>query len=105
MIFDIRDFGAVPDGKTLNTKAFQSAVGLTADGTSAAQIDYIYERGRQEQARKALKCEIRRVGNQTVYRIAIPWSVLKIDPQPATVFGMNFIANDNDADAPRAHRI
>ena len=87
---------APPNEYSFGRDDYEFTFGLTADGTSAAQIDYIYERGRQEQARKALKCEIRRVGNQTVYRIAIPWSVLKIDPQPGTVFGMNFIANDND---------
>ncbi len=87
---------AAPNEYSFGKDDYEFTFGLTADGKPAAQIDYIYDRGRQEQARQALRCEIRRIGNLTVYRLAIPWRVLKIDPQPGTVFGLNFIANDND---------
>ena len=87
---------APPNEYSFGRDDYEFTFGLTADGVPAAQIDYIYERGRREQVQLALKSEIRRIGNRTIYRIAIPWNALKIDPQPGTVFGLNFIANDND---------
>jgi hypothetical protein len=41
--------------------------------------------------------QVTREGNQTFYRAAFPWKELSpLDPKPGTVFGLNFIAVDND---------
>jgi hypothetical protein len=37
-----------------------------------------------------------RVGKETVYEMAFPWSQLGREPMPGTVFSLNVTANDND---------
>jgi len=39
---------------------------------------------------------VERQGTRTVYRIAVPWRDLGIQPRPGRVFGLNFIVPDND---------
>lgn len=49
--------------------------------------------------RKEIVCQVmaKRVGNDTIYEAAIPWSELGIElPQPGKVMAINFIVNDND---------
>ncbi len=81
-------YGFAPDD-------YELTFGLNNDGPQKA-FEYIYERGRRNEALGAVECNITRQGNQTCYRIAIPWQVLKLEPRPGMIFGMNFIANDND---------
>ena len=40
--------------------------------------------------------KVTRKDGRTLYRIAIPWRDLGIQPRPGTVFGFNFIVPDND---------
>ncbi|MFA5204880.1 MAG: sugar-binding protein [Lentisphaeria bacterium] len=43
-----------------------------------------------------LPVRVERQGTRTVYRIAVPWRDLGIQPRPGRVFGLNFIVPDND---------
>lgn len=74
---------------------YELTFGLTGDGPER-QFDYIYERGRSAESLAEIRSDIFRSGDRTCYRIAIPWRVLKLTPEPGMVFGMNFIANDHD---------
>jgi len=49
-----------------------------------------------------ISCIARRDGSNTLYRLAIPWAMLRITPSPGHVFGFNFIINDDDG-AGRAY--
>jgi len=86
---------AVPNDYSLNKDDYELSFGLTPEGPQK-EFDYIYEKGRLQQSLDKVKCDITRTGDLTGYRIAIPWEVLKMKPAPGTVFGLNFIANDDD---------
>lgn len=43
-----------------------------------------------------LACHAHRRGKDTVYQLAVPWSLLGVSPLPGKVFSFNFIVNDND---------
>jgi hypothetical protein len=43
-----------------------------------------------------LRCAGAREGNDTVYRLAMPWKLLGLKPQTGAVLGFNFIINNNN---------
>jgi len=69
--------------------------GLTKQGPAKA-FEHLCECGRRDAALAEVECNMFRKGDTTCYRIAIPWKTLKLKPFPGMVFGMNFIANDDD---------
>ena len=79
---------------------YEFGFGLTKKGPEK-ELTYTYDTGRFKSILAGADVKISRVGNITRYWIAIPWYVLKIDPAPGTVFGMNFTANDSDGASVR----
>ncbi len=74
---------------------YEFGFGLTPSGPQK-ELTYIYQHGRAQTVQAAIKSNIFRQGDRTCYRIAIPWSVLKINPAKGAIFGLNFTANDHD---------
>ncbi len=81
-------YGFAPDD-------YELSFGLTKQGPAKA-FEYLYERGRRDAALAEVGSNVFRKGDTTCYRIAIPWKTLKLKPFPGMIFGMNFIANDDD---------
>lgn len=86
---------ALPNNYSFAPDDYELSFGLTPDGPQKS-LDVIYERGRSAKALAEVKLNAFREKNITCYRIAIPWSTLKLAPAKGMVFGLNFIANDND---------
>lgn len=74
---------------------YEFSFGLTAKGAEA-EVDYMFELGRQVKLLQSIRQEIVRQDGKTVYKIAIPWAGLNLKQRPGMVFALNFIVNDND---------
>lgn len=66
------------------------------NGKPTMQTAWPYDADFRRRAEQEIRFRIRRDGTQTIYRIAVPWSLLNISPEAGRVFGMNFSVNDND---------
>ncbi len=86
---------ALPGVHSYDEDDYELGFALTTKG-SQKEITAIYESGRSRKVLDAIGFSAFRMGKQTCYRIAIPWSALKMDPAPGRIFGLNFTANDND---------
>lgn len=86
---------ALPNVHSFGPDDYELSFGLTKSGPAKA-FEYLYERGRRDAALAEVECNVFRKGDTTCYRIAVPWKTLKLKPFPGMIFGMNFIANDDD---------
>lgn len=79
---------------------YEFGFALTPSGPTA-ELTHLYEVGRHEEVLAAVKTHIEREGDITRYRIAIPWTALKLEPHKGMIFAMNITANDNDGHGQR----
>lgn len=91
---------ALPNVYSYDRNDYEMTFALTPSGP-ACELEYAYERGRSAAILRSLRYAITRDGNTTRYRITIPWETLKADAAPGTIFGFNFIVNDNDGNGKR----
>ena len=79
---------------------YEFGFGLTPAGP-AAEVTQLYEVGRLADVQAAITTCVERRDDITCYRIAIPWTALKLVPRTGMIFAMNITANDNDGHGQR----
>ncbi|NMA45684.1 MAG: hypothetical protein GX945_03900, partial [Lentisphaerae bacterium] len=79
---------------------YEFGFGLTPEGP-AVEVTQLYEVGRLREVQAAITARVERHDDITRYRIAIPWSALKLTPRQGMIFAMNVIANDDDGHGRR----
>ncbi|NMA45685.1 MAG: hypothetical protein GX945_03905 [Lentisphaerae bacterium] len=79
---------------------YEFGFGLTPEGP-VVEVSQLYEVGRLREVQAAITARVERHDDVTRYRIAIPWSELKLVPRQGMILGMNVIANDDDGHGRR----
>lgn len=87
--------GNARPGDGYDTDDYEFGFALSS-GTPKKELTYTCDTSRFNQILDGAGADVKREGDVTRYRIAIPWRVLKVNPESGTVFGLNFTANDSD---------